>query len=179
MFSSLAIVKHLHLCSLMKRVPANQRQKKSVPLSRWKPSQYKSKAGFFFFIVHFLIKESKGLWWEERTMDKGSDFKHFGVGSVLDVVLDDWGMKRLFCVPIPFCYHTVTASLALVLVICSSLCACVLLRNPSHPFLSTSIDWYSSPGRWMALPRMLVMCLSNLLWWQYFLYKKKKNTVDF
>lgn len=130
-------------------VPANQRQKKSVPLSRWKPSQYKSKAGSFcFFIVHF--------WWEKakvcekrKKKDKGSDFNHFGVGSVLDVLfddtLDDWGMKRLSCVPIPFCYHSVTMSLALVLVIGSSLCACVILRNPNHPFLSTSIDWYTSP----------------------------------
>lgn len=81
-------------------------------------------------------------------MDKGSDFKHFGDGSVLDVVifadmLDDRGMKQLVYVPIPFCY-CVTASLALVLVICFlPLCLCHTSPPPplcSHPFLSTSID---------------------------------------
>lgn len=80
-------------------------------------------------------------------MDKGSDFKHFEVGSVLDVVLfadmlDDRGMKRLFCVPIPFCYHCVTMSLSFVLVICFlSLCLYhTSTPRPPHPFLSTSID---------------------------------------
>lgn len=46
------------------------------------------------------------------TMDKGSDFKHFGGDSVFDVVLfadmlKDRDLKRLLCVPIPFCYYCV------------------------------------------------------------------------
>lgn len=84
---------------------------------------------------------------KKGTMDKGSDFKHFEVGSVLDVVLfadmlDGRGVKRLVCVPIPFCYHCVIMSSSLVLVICFlSLCLChtsTLLSH--HPFLSTYID---------------------------------------
>lgn len=88
-------------------------------------------------------------------MDAGSDFKHFEAGSVLDVVLfadklDDGGMKRLFCVPIPFCYHCVTTSPSLVLVIFFlSLCLCHT-STPTQPyppslFLSNYIDCYHSP----------------------------------
>lgn len=104
-------------------------------------------------------------------MDKESDFKHFGVGSVLDVVLfadmlDDRGMKRLFCVPIPFCYHFVTTSPSLVLVIrFLPLCLCHTSTPPPSFFVDFSRLIQFTIGIWCKpLPRMLVMCLSNLLW---------------
>lgn len=67
---------------------------------------------------------------EKETTDKGIDLKYLEVGSVLDVVLfadmpDGQGMKRLVSVPISLCYHCVTTSPSLVLVICFlSLCSC-------------------------------------------------------
>lgn len=50
--------------------------------------------------------------------------------------------------------------------------------NPPLP-PSIFVDLYRliqfTIGIWCkSLPRMLVMCLSNLLWWQYFLYSKKE-----
>lgn len=47
----------------------------------------------------FFMKESKDFEGQRGTMDKGSDFKHFKVGSVLDVVLfadvlNGRGLKR-------------------------------------------------------------------------------------
>lgn len=77
-------------------------------------------------------------------MGKGSDLKHFGVVSVLDVVLfadmlDGRGMKRLFSVPIPFCFYCVTMSPSLVLVICFlPLCLCHNSTSPPSFF----VDFY-------------------------------------
>lgn len=129
------------------------------------------------------MKESKDFAGEKKgTMDKGSDFKHFGVGSVLDVVLfadmlDDRSMKRLLCVPIPFCYrcvHNVSVSCPRDLLLPS-----VLVSYSDTPSPSFFVNFYwliqFTIGIWCKpLPRMLVMCLSNLLWWQYFLYLKKE-----
>lgn len=57
----------------------------------------------------------------------------------------------------------------------SSLCLCHTSTSPPSSF----VDFYwliqFTIGIWCkSLPRMLVMCLSNLLWWQYFLYLKKE-----
>lgn len=157
-------------------------ERKSVPLSRWKPSQDKGKAGISFFHCTFLIKESKDFV-KKVIMDKGSDFKHFGVGNVLDVVLfadmlDGRVVKRLFCVPIPFCYHCVTMSSSVVPVICFSSVLVSYFKSPNILFCRPLLT-DKTIGIWFKpLPRMLVMCLSKSLWWQYFLYLKK-NTVDF
>lgn len=86
---------------------------------------------------------------------------------MLDVVLfadmlDNKDPKRLLCVPIPFCYHCVTASLSLVLVIFfprfSVIVSSFATLRPSILFASSSIN------RRRPLHRMLVMCFSNLLW---------------
>lgn len=63
-------------------------------------------------------------------------------------------------------------SLVLVLVICFlPLCLCYT----SFPKTSFFVNFYwliklTIGIWWRPLPRMLVMCLSNLSWWQYFLY---------
>lgn len=106
-------------------------------------------------------------------MNKGSDFKHLGGDSVFDVVLfadmlKDRDMNRLLCVPIPFCYycvHNVSVSCPRDMFL------------PSPPLFSVDFYWLIQFTIWTwckSLPRMLVMCLSNLLWWQYFLYLKKE-----
>lgn len=129
----------------------------------------------------YIFDERKQRFCGKGKTDKGSDFKHFNVGSVLEVVLfadmlDGRGMKWLVCVPIPFCYQCVTMSPSLVLVISFlSLCLCHI----STPLPSFFVDFYCvikfTIEIWCKpLPRMLVMCLSKLLWWQYFLYLKKE-----
>lgn len=117
------------------------KQLKTVPEQRqsWIPSPF---IHCTFFIKRKHKKKSyRGgeVWWKERERN----LKHSESGSVLDVVffadmLDNKGPKRLLCVPIPFCYHCVTASVSLVLVIFFPLfrCACVILRHAPapHPF---------------------------------------------
>lgn len=141
-------------------VPANQRQKKSVPLSRWKPSQYKSKAGSFcFFIVHF--------WWEKAKVCEKRKKKDKGYTRWLRYETTILCPHSLL---LPQC-HNVSSSCPRNRFL--PLCLC----HTSKPQPSFFVDFYwlihFTIGWWMTLPRMLVMCLSNLLWWQYFLYLKK------
>lgn len=97
------------------------KQLKTLPEERqsWIPSPF-IHCTFFIKRRHKKKKVTEGgeVWWKER----GSNLKHSESGSVLDVVLfadmlDNKDPKRLLCVPIPFCYHCVTASLSVVLVI--------------------------------------------------------------
>lgn len=74
-------------------------------------------------------------------MERGSDLKHLESGSALGVALfadtlDNRDPKRLLCVPIPFCYHCVSASLTLVLVIFFSRFSVLVssVGPPPHPF---------------------------------------------
>lgn len=116
-------------------------------------------------------------------MDQGSDFKHFAVGSVLDVVLfvdmhDGRGLKRLICVPIPFCYHRVTTSMSLVLVIRSLLLCLRRTSTPLPSFWLTSIDLYGSPWEYGARPfPRCSLCVSVTYCGDNFFYIKKKKTI--
>ena len=86
------------------------------------------------------------MWGKKGTMDRGSDFKHFEVGSVLDVVLfadmlDDRRYETTSLCPrpllLPLC-HNVSVSCPRDLFPLSVLVS--YFDPPRHPFLSTYID---------------------------------------
>lgn len=95
-------------------------------------------------------------------------------------MLDGWGMKNYSLCPHSLLLTTVSQRLCLLSSwsVFLSLCACVILQPfPGRAFLFVNLYWLIqlTIGIWCKpLPRMLVMCLSNLLWWQYFLYLKKE-----
>lgn len=87
------------------------------------------------------------------------------------ITLDDGRTEQLISVPISFCYHCV-------------FCACPRDSFPLSVFVSYLKSFFFVHFYWLTqltiriwwkpVPRMLVMCLSNFLWW-HFLYEEKKE----
>lgn len=155
-----------------KEVPANQRQNKNDPLSRWHSSQCKGQAGSYFFLSIFL-----------------SSFLSFFplqfcfLGKKADVfVVEKWAKKMILktleleagfmLCSLPLCLtaevwndSSVSPLPSVAPCVMTShvafrpcdlfplICACVILWSdcptltpwPPHPFSSDYIDWYSPP----------------------------------